>query len=79
QFKRSWWEAHQRVNRRFAEEVAASAAPDALVLVHDYQLQLGPGLVRSMRSEVRLGYFSHIPCPPVELFAQLPWRTEVLS
>ena len=79
QFKRSWWEAHQRVNRRFAEEVAASAAPDALVWVHDYQLQLVPGLVRSMRSDVRLGYFSHIPFPPVELFAQLPWRTEVLS
>lgn len=79
QFKRSWWEAHQRVNRRFAEEVAASAAADALVWVHDYQLQLVPGLVRSMRPDVRLGYFTHIPFPPVELFAQLPWRTEVLS
>ncbi|GAA3850191.1 MULTISPECIES: alpha,alpha-trehalose-phosphate synthase (UDP-forming) [Brevibacterium] len=78
-FSRSWWESHQQVNRRFAEAVAASAAPGARVWVHDYQLQLVPQMVRRLRPDVRIGFFCHIPFPPVGLFAQLPWRAEVLS
>src|ERR1035437_4592079 len=31
-------------------------------------------MVRALRPDVRIGRFNHIPFPPVELFAQLPWR-----
>lgn len=78
-FHRSWWQAYERVNRRFAEAIAEVAAEGALVWVHDYQLQLVPAIVRELRPDVRIGWFDHIPFPPVELFAQLPWRSQLLT
>jgi trehalose 6-phosphate synthase len=35
--------------------------------------------VRQLRPDVRIGWFNHIPFPPVELFAQLPWRAQLLE
>lgn len=78
-FHRQWWEAYQRVNRRFANAAAAQAAPGATVWVHDYQLQLVPRYLRELRPDVRIGYFHHIPFPPLEIFAQLPWRAQVVE
>ncbi len=78
-FHRHWWETYRRVNKRFAEAAAAQAAPGATVWVHDYQLQLVPQLLRELRPDLRIGYFHHIPFPPLEIFAQLPWRRAVVE
>jgi trehalose 6-phosphate synthase len=77
-FKRRWWDAYRTVNERFAKAAARDAAPGATVWVQDYQLQLVPAMLRAMRPDLRIGFFLHIPFPPVELFMQLPRRTEVL-
>ena len=77
-FHRPWWDAYVRVNRRYAEVVVAQAARGATVWVHDYQLQLVPGMVRALRSDVRIGHFTHIPFPGYEIFAQLPWRRQIV-
>jgi trehalose 6-phosphate synthase len=79
QFHRSWWEAYMRVNRRFALAAAEHAAPGATVWVHDYQLQLVPQMLREQRGDVRIGFFNHIPFPGYEIFAQLPWRRQVVQ
>jgi alpha,alpha-trehalose-phosphate synthase [UDP-forming] len=78
-YHRRWWDAYRRVNRRFAEAAAAEAGQGALVWVHDYQLQLVPAMLRELRPDVRIGYFHHIPFPPLEIFAQLPWRQRVIE
>jgi trehalose 6-phosphate synthase len=78
-FHRQWWNAYRSVNRRFAEAVAEVAAPGATVWVHDYQLQLVPAMVRELRPDLRVGWFDHIPFPPVELFAQLPRRAALVE
>jgi trehalose 6-phosphate synthase len=77
-YKRSWWEAYRRVNQRFAEAAAEEAAPGAMVWIQDYQLQLVPAMLRGLRPDLRIGFFLHIPFPPVELFMQLPRRAEIL-
>ena len=77
-FHREWWDAYRRVNERFAAAVADVAAKGATVWVHDYQLQLVPALLRERRPDLRIGYFRHIPFPPWEIFAQLPWRAAVV-
>ncbi len=77
-FHRRHFEAYRRVNARFAERIAAIAAPGATVWVHDYQLQLLPGMLRERRPDLVIGFFLHIPFPPNELYAQLPWRTLIL-
>jgi alpha,alpha-trehalose-phosphate synthase [UDP-forming] len=79
QFHRRWWEAYVAVNRRFAQAAAEQAAPGATVWVHDYQLQLVPQLLREQRQDVRIGFFNHIPFPGYEIFAQLPWRRQVVE
>lgn len=78
-FHRAWWNAYVRVNRRFATMAARVAAPGATIWVHDYQLMLVPHLLRALRSDVRIGFFLHIPFPPPEIFAQLPWRRQVVE
>jgi len=79
EFHRHWWDSYVRVNRRFARAAAAQAAPGATVWVQDYQLQLVPQLLRAARSDLRIGFFNHIPFPPYEIYAQLPWRRQVLD
>ncbi len=78
-FRRSWWEAYKRVNQRFAQAAAEEAGEGATVWVQDYQLQLVPAMLRELRPDLRIGFFLHIPFPPVELFMQLPRRNEILQ
>jgi trehalose 6-phosphate synthase len=76
--QREWREAYRTVNRRFADAAAELAGPDATVWVHDYQLLLVPAMLRERRPDLRIGFFLHIPFPPVELFMQLPGRADLL-
>ncbi len=78
-FHRSWWEAYVAINRRFAAAAVEQAAQGATVWVHDYQLQLVPALLRRARPDLRIGFFDHIPFPGYEIFAQLPWRREIVE
>ncbi len=77
-FHRHWWEAYVSVNERFAAATAKSAGEGSTVWVQDYQLQLVPRMLRDLRPDLRIGFFLHIPFPPVELFRRLPWRTELI-
>lgn len=78
-YHREWWDRYVEVNRRFAEATSAAAARGATVWVQDYQLQLVPKMLRMLRPDLTIGFFLHIPFPPVELFMQLPWRTEIIE
>ncbi|MEU5669984.1 trehalose-6-phosphate synthase, partial [Micromonospora sp. NPDC047753] len=65
-YKRRWREAYRLVNARFAEAAADVAAEGATVWVQDYQLQLVPAMLRELRPDLRIGFFLHIPFPPIE-------------
>jgi trehalose 6-phosphate synthase len=78
-FHREWWRVYADVNRRFAGAAAECAAPGAIVWVQDYHLHLVPRMLREARPDLRIGFFLHIPFPPQELFARLPWREEILA
>ena len=79
EFHREWWDAYVTVNQRFADKAVEIAAPGATVWVQDYQLQLVPQMLRDQRPDLRIGFYLHIPFPPVELFSQLPWRRQILE
>jgi trehalose 6-phosphate synthase len=38
-----------------------------------------PQLLRERRPDLLIGFFFHIPFPPMELFMRLPWRTEIAA
>lgn len=78
-YHRQWWDRYVEVNRRFTEVTATAAAPGATVWIQDYQLQLVPKMLRMLRPDLTIGFFLHIPFPPIELFMQMPWRTEIVE
>lgn len=77
-YHRHQFDAYRRVNMLFAQAAARAAAPGATVWVHDYQLQLVPAMLRSLRPDLRIGFFLHIPFPAPDLFLQLPWRRPIV-
>lgn len=79
EYHRTWWERYEIVNQRFADATAKIAAEGATVWVQDYQLQLVPAMLRKARPDLTIGFFNHIPFPPVEIFAQLPRRAQILD
>ena len=79
EYHRETWNSYVDANLQFAEHAAAVAAHGATVWVHDYQLQLVPSMLRSLRPDLRIGYYLHIPFPPAELFLQLPWRQRIIE
>lgn len=78
-FHRLWWESYVAVNRRFAQRAAEIAEEDGVVWVQDYQLQLVPQYLRELRPDLTIGFFNHIPFPPLGIFSQLPWREKILE
>lgn len=79
EYEASWWEGYNVINERFAAAAASLADEHGLIWVHDYQLQLVPRLLRENGARAEIRFFLHIPFPPVELFARLPWRDEIID
>ena len=78
EYHRTWWDAYLKINRRFADAVIEVADPAATVWIHDYQLQLVPGMLLRARPDLRIGFFLHIPWPARELYLRLPWREQIV-
>jgi trehalose 6-phosphate synthase len=79
---RGWWEVYRQVNHTMAERVSAVVAEHddtPMVWIHDYHLLLLPALVRAAHPQLAIGCFLHIPFPPPELIARLPWRDALLD
>jgi alpha,alpha-trehalose-phosphate synthase [UDP-forming] len=77
-FDPKWWETYKDINERFARAAARGVARNRKVWIHDFHLMLVPQMLRALRPDLKIGFFLHIPFPPEEIFARLPWRTEVL-
>jgi trehalose 6-phosphate synthase len=80
---RAWWHTYREVNEAFADATAAAVAEAGLATphlwVHDYHLLLLPAMLRERLPDARIGFFLHVPWPPPELFARLPWRDDILE
>jgi trehalose 6-phosphate synthase len=77
-FDPTYWKAYVRVNHKFADAAVRVADPNSFVWVHDYHLMLVGEFLRESGIRSRLGFFLHIPFPPLEIFEKLPWRTQIL-
>ncbi len=79
EFHRHWWRPYVTVNERYAGEAAAVLSDGDVAWVQDYQLQLVPSLLRDRRPGATIGFYLHIPFPPIEIFSRLPWRRDVVE
>ncbi len=78
-FSLEYWQSYRVVNKKFALTVSHHADDSDFLWIHDYQLLLVGSELRKMGMKNRVGFFLHIPFPPVDTFARCPWRFELLS
>ena len=79
EFHRHTWRPYVAVNERYAKETAEVVTSDDIAWVQDYQLQLVPSMLRTMVPGLTIGFYLHIPFPPIEVFARLPWRRQIIE
>lgn len=79
ELKPEFWTSYVEVNKKFAAAALPFIQEHTRVWVHDYQLMLVPHNIRKLKESCSIGYFHHIPFPPIELFKMLPWRDELLE
>lgn len=79
QNKSKWWQSYRSVNKAFAEAVLGLIGSESRIWVHDYQLLLLPKLLRNEDIAGSIGFFLHIPFPPLKTLESLPERRELLK
>ncbi|HLX07232.1 MAG TPA: trehalose-6-phosphate synthase [Thermoanaerobaculia bacterium] len=79
EFQPAYWYTYLEVNRKFADAVIEHSRDDDFVWVQDYQLIHVAEFVRERTAARRIGFFLHIPFPPLDVFMKLPWRGQILN
>jgi trehalose 6-phosphate synthase len=77
-FDPSFWYAYLEVNRKFARCVIKHSDGDDFIWVQDYQLIHAAQFIREEAAR-QIGFFLHIPFPPLDIFLKLPWRAQILN
>lgn len=77
-FRPEYWRTYLDVNRKYAGVVAAHSVDSDFIWVHDYHLMHVASELRQLGSNARLGFFLHIPFPPLDIYVKLPWRFALL-
>ncbi|MBU1948183.1 MAG: trehalose-6-phosphate synthase [Candidatus Eisenbacteria bacterium] len=78
-FMPEYWHNYLDVNRKFTKVVAAGCSENDYIWVHDYHLMHLANSLRAKDISNRIGFFLHIPFPPIDIFLKLPWRFQVLQ
>ncbi len=78
-FLPEYWASYQAVNKKFALTVYQNADDPDFIWVHDYQLILVGAQLQKFHKRTPIGFFLHIPFPPIDTFIRCPWRFELLS
>jgi trehalose 6-phosphate synthase len=78
-FSDEGWASYLEVHDALADAATGLVAPGATLWAHDYHLLLFARAMRQRGHTGPLGHFLHIPFPSLDIFAMLPWATEVLD
>jgi len=78
-FDPEFWYTYIRVNTKFADRILNHTTDEDYIWVHDYHLFHVGKFLRERGRSHRIGFFLHIPFPPMDIFVRLPWRMEILE
>jgi trehalose 6-phosphate synthase/phosphatase len=77
-FEPVYWETYKAINKRFANVIVKNTSVEDFIWVHDYHLMTVAEELRYLGVDAKLGFYLHIPFPPLDIFLKLPWRSEIL-
>jgi trehalose 6-phosphate synthase len=77
-FMPAYWYQYLNVNQKFAQVIAQHIGKNDYIWVHDYHLMHVAHNLRAMGTKCKIGFFLHIPFPPMDIFLKLPWRAQIL-
>jgi trehalose 6-phosphate synthase len=72
EFTRRDLSGYFRVNEYFADHLESLLRPDDVIWVHDYHLIPLAKALRERGHKNKIGFFLHVPCPPLEILTALP-------
>ena len=78
-YNRGHLDGYLRVNRVFAERLAALVEQDDAIWINDYHLIPLASMLRERGVRNRIGFFLHTPLPPAGLLIALPRHRELLE
>ncbi len=79
-FDPEYWDVYRQVNADFAREThSICQSEEDLVWVQDYHLTGVASELRALGNTNKLGFFLHIPFPPLDMYLKLPWRFQLLE
>ncbi|GAA0693062.1 alpha,alpha-trehalose-phosphate synthase (UDP-forming) [Dyella marensis] len=78
-YNRGHLDGYLRVNRVFAERLAALVEQDDAIWINDYHLIPLASMLRARGVRNRIGFFLHTPLPPAGLLIALPRHRELLE
>ncbi len=73
------FDVYRSVNEKFAERIIRDVKDDDVIWIHDYQLTLVPGILRSRGIKNRIIFTWHIPWVAKEVFETLPQSNCILE
>jgi trehalose 6-phosphate synthase len=79
EYSRADHSGYMRVNRQFADKLAAFVRRDDVLWVHDYHLMPLAQELRARGLLNPIGFFLHIPCAPLDILRTLPHHEEILG
>jgi trehalose 6-phosphate synthase len=71
-FDAGYFGAYRRVNRLLARKLLPLLRPHDIIWVHDYHLIPLAEELRALGATQRIGFFLHVPLPPLQLLAAIP-------
>ena len=74
-----YWQSYREVSRRFAEVIYETAQAGDFLWIHDYHLMGVAAELRRLGVKSRIGFFLHVPFPPLDIFLKLPWRMSLVQ
>ena len=78
-FRSEFFEGYVRVNDKLAAGLVPHLVPDDIVWAHDYHLIPFAHSLRAHGVTARMGFFLHIPFPPLDLLAAAPNHLFILE
>jgi len=73
------WRCYVDANRAYAGLVQEAAGGDACVWVQDFHLMLTARELRRAGHRGPIGFYLHVPFPPLDVLETMPWAGEVMA